>query len=264
MRCSSAVESLMNECAVFDERYEELQCSVLHLIPRHEGVQKHNAQCFQVLCGSKSPLVFVAIADVEQDKDRDQALPGASLSRVSKNAQNAALVNCVAPRCVPHCLRARVMLTNNQYLGLGLYHGSIGIVSAYREVGTPVVRFDHHKLPCGVSRGLHGVYDAGDDWLEVECPPVALEGRNLAHPGAVAVRLQVPFVLGWGIPVHRLQILSLLEAERDIARAFGAGIVNAMISRVADKKRMYVKSVMGSRLCADLVAVKFYREGSRL
>eukprot|EP00170_Pyropia_yezoensis_P000350 contig_2039_g351 len=227
-RCSSAAESLMNDCAVSDERYEELKCNVFHLMPRHEEVQKHNAHCLQVLFGNKSPLVSIAIDDVEHEKDRDQALPGVDLSRVSEHSWIAALVDCVAPRCVPHCLRARLMLTNNRYLGLGLYHGSIGILSSYKEDGTPVVRFDHQKVPC------------------------------------VAVRRQLPFFLGWGITVHSSQSLSLSGAVLDIAQAFGAGMVSAAISRVADKKRMYVKSSMRSHLFADPVAIKFYREGSRL
>lgn len=74
----------------------------------------------------------------------------------------------------------------------------------------------------------------------------------------------MPFFLGWGITVHSSQSLSLSGAVLDIAQAFGAGMVSAAISRVADKKRMYVKSSMRSHLFADPVAIKFYREGSRL
>lgn len=186
------------------------------------------------------------------------------LSRVSEHSRNAALVDCVAPRSVQHTLGARVMLINNQYLALGLYHGSIGRVSSYKDDGTPVVRFDHHALPNGSGRGMHGVHDAGEDWLEVEYPPVAFEARLMAHPGAVAVRRQVPFVLGWGITVHRSQSLSLSDAVLDIGQAFGPGMVNAAISRVSDRKRMHVRSFMGSRLFADPVALNFYRSGRRL
>lgn len=263
-RCSTAVMSLMDDCAVSDERYRDLKCNVLHLMPRHDDVQKHNADCLKALCGSEPPLEFLAVDTVEQEKDRDQGCPAVDLRRITEHSRNAALVDCVAPRCVLHCLHARVMLTNNQYLALGLYHGSIGTVSSYKEDGTPVVRFEHHTLPQGVDRGIRGVHDAGADWLEVECPPVAFEMRMLAHPGAVAIRRQVPFVLGWGITVHRSQSLSLSEAVLDIGQAFGAGMVNAAISRVGDKKRMHVKSFSGSRLVADPDAVQFYREGLRL
>lgn len=128
-RCSSAVESLMNDCALSDERYEELKCNVFHLMPRYEEVQKHNAHCLQVLCGNKSPLVSIAIDDGED--------------------------------------------------------------------GTPVVRFDHQKVPCGVSQGLHGVYDAGDDLLEVECLSTSrFSGEDFGTPrrssGASSIALLPP------------------------------------------------------------------------
>lgn len=100
--------------------------------------------------------------------------------------------------------------------------------------------------------------------MEVACPAVPYEARILAHPGVVAVRRHVPFVLGWGITVHRSQSLSLSEAVLDISQAFGPGMVNAAISRVGDKKRMFVRSFAGSRLYANPVAVQFYREGDRL
>lgn len=263
-RCTTAVSTLMRERAVTDQEYEALRSSVLHLMPRHEDVERHNAECLAELCGASKPKEFVAVDTVEQDKDRDVSLPPVHLSRVTEHSRSAALVDCVAPRVVLHCLGARVMLTSNLYLALGLYHGSIGCIASYLADGTPVVRFEHHTLPSGVGRGVHGVHDAGDDWLEVECPPVPFEARILSCSGAVAVRRQVPFALGWGITVHRSQSLSLSEAVLDIAQAFGAGMVNAAISRVSDKERMYVKSFSGSRLLADPLAVRYYREGTRL
>lgn len=262
--CSSAVTSLMAECAVTDQQYDALRGSVLHVMPRHEEVELHNSRCLAQLCGGLPPRAYVAVDTVEQDKDRDAALPPVHLHRVTEHSRNAALVDCVAPRLVLHCLGARVMLTSNLYLALGFYHGSIGYVSAYKTDGAPVVRFEQQSLPSSVGRGMHGVHDAGEDWLEVECPPVAFEARIMAYPGVVAVRRQVPFVLGWGITVYRSQSLSLSEAVLDIALAFGPGMVNAAISRVRDKKRMYVKSFTACRLFADPVAVKYYREGTRV
>lgn len=263
-RCTTAVSTLMRERSVTDEEYKTLRSSVLHLMPRHEDVERHNAECLAELCGASRPKEFVAVDTVEQDKDRDVSLPPLDLSRVTEHSRNAALLDCVAPSVVLHCRGARVMLTSNHYLMLGLYHGSIGCIASYLVDGTPVVRFDHHTLPSGIGRGVHGVHDAADDWLEVECPPVPFEARILSCSGAVAVRRQVPFVLGWGITVHRSQSLSLSEAVLDIAQAFGAGMVNAAISRVIDKERMYVKSFSGSRLLADALAVKYYKEGTRL
>lgn len=78
------------------------------------------------------------------------------------------------------------------------------------------------------------------------------------------MRRQVPFALGWGITVHRSQSLSLSEAVLDIEQAFGVGMVNAAISRVSDKERMFMKAFSGSRLLADPLAVRSYSEGTRL
>lgn len=260
--CSPAVVALMNDCAVTDAQYEKLRCSVLHLLPRHENVERHNSECLSKFCGANPPKVFVAVDSVQKDKDRDPDLPLVDPSRVTVYSRNAALVDCVAPSRVPHCVGARVMLTSNLYLALGLYHGSIGAVALYKTDGTPIFRFESHTMRPGTGRGLHGGHDAGADWLEFESPVVSFEVCIMACPGAVAVRRQVPFALGWGITVHRSQSLSLSEAVLDTGQAFGPGMVNAAISRVGN--RMYVKSFTGSRLYANRDALAYYRYGVRL
>lgn len=252
----------MQDCAVSEEQYKALRCTVLDLLPRHEDVERHNVACLQQLCGEATPKVYVAVDTVEHDKDWE--LSPADLSRVTEHSRNAALFDCVAPRRVPHCLGDRVMLTSNMYLALGLYHGIIGQKVSYKSDSVPIVRFESHVLPHGVGRGLHGVYDAGVDWLEVDCPPIECEGRIMSCPGAVAVRRQVPFALGWGITVHRSQSLSLSKAVLDIGQAFGPGMVNASISHVRDARRMHVKSFTGSRLFSDSAAVISFREGARI
>ncbi|KAK1868750.1 hypothetical protein I4F81_011233 [Pyropia yezoensis] len=263
-RCTPELISLMKECSVSAEQYKDIKCKVLHLMPRHEDVQKHNAQCLAELSSGSRPADFEAVDFVQEDKDRDMGLNVPALHRVSTHSRDAALFDCVAPHSVPHCKGARVMLTTNAFLPLGLYHGSIGSLDSYDADGTPVVLFTRHALPPGVGRGMHGVRDAGRDWIKVACPPVNYEARILAHPGAVAVRCQVPFVLGWAITVYRSQSLTLSEVVLDIASAFGAGMVNAAISRVNDKRRMYVKSFAGNRVLADPSSLSFYRLGTRL
>lgn len=268
--CSSAVEALMEDCSVSEEQYKTLKCSVLHLMPRHEDVDRHNSECIMEPCDGVTPEVYHAVDTIELDKD---AVAGSSvrllgarsnLERVSEHSRDTALFDCVAPRQVPHCVGARVMLTSNLYLALGPYHGSIGKVASYKNVRTPIVRFESHPLPPSKQRGAQGVNDAGADWVEVECPPVAFEARIMANPGVVAVRRQVPLALGWGITIHRSQSLSLTEAVLEIGEAFGPGMVNAAISWVTDKSRMHVKTFAAGRLFPDTVALKFYKEGTRL
>jgi len=156
------------------------------------------------------------------------------------------------------------MLTSNQFLGIGLYHGSIGHVVDYEVDGTPFVRFEEHVLPDGTPPGRQGVRGAGADWVEVCCPPIDFESRILSRPGTVAVRVQVIFVLGWGITVHRSQSLTFSEAVLDVGEAFGSGMVSAAMSRVPEKRRTYVRSFCGSRVIADPAALQLYRDGRRL
>ncbi|OSX75404.1 hypothetical protein BU14_0238s0027 [Porphyra umbilicalis] len=263
-KCTDAVQALMDECTVTDEAYKALQCNVLHLMPRHEDVAAHNSSCLMRLCGGERPADFVAVDTVKQDPNRDRSVCPVDPKTVSGHARDAALINCVAPRVVQHCRGARVMLTSNHFLGLGLYHESIGNVVGYETDGSPVVRFDDHEVVETTRSGVQGVHAAGANWLEVLCPAIEYEARILSRPGSVASRLQVPFVLGWAITVHRSQSLTLSEAVLDVGAAFGAGMVLAAMSRVPDKRRMHVRSFCGSRLIADRAAMHLYQTSPRL
>ena len=263
-RCTAAVQALMDECKVADEAYKALECEVLHLMPRHKDVVAHNATCLTRLCPDKRPPDFTAVDRVTEDPNRDRSVPVPNLVGISTHTIAAALTDCVAPPRVPHCRGARVMLISNQFLALGLFHGSIGNVVDYEENGDPVVRFSDHDVMATTRQGVQGVRDAGADWVEVLCPPVEFESRILSRPGVVAVRVQVPFVLGWGITVHRSQSLTLSEAVLDVGEAFGAGMVLAAMSRVPDKRRMHVRSFCGSRVVADRDALQLYHASPRL
>jgi len=263
-RCTYALQSLMDERSVTDEADKALQYKVLHIMPRHEDVDSHNKARLRRLCAGAPPTVSFAIHNVKEEPNRDCNVDPPNLGSVSAQVRDAALIDCVAPRRVEHCRGARVMLTSNQFLGLGLYHGSIGHVVDDEVYGTPVVRFEEHELPDGTSPGRQGVRVAGADWVEVCCPLIDFESRILSRPGTVAVRVQVPFVLGWGITVHRGQSLTLSEAVLDVGEAFGSGMVLAAMSRVPDKRRTYVRSFCGSRVIADPDALQLYRDGRRL
>jgi len=262
-RCTDFVQKLMDECSVDDEAYKALECTVLHLMPRHNDVIAHNAKCLLRLCPGDRPQDFVAVDSVKADPNRDRSLRDPDVHNVSPYSRDAALLDCIAPLRVQHCRGARVMLVCNNLLAIGLFHGSIGNVRDYDCDGSPVVRFENHQVVAGTRVGTHGVRDAGVDWIEVVCPPVDFEARIFSCPGALAVRRQVPFVLGWAITVHRSQSLTLTEAVLDVGEAFGAGMVLAAMSRVSDKRRMHVRSFSGSRLLADPEALRFYRVSIR-
>lgn len=231
-RCTAAVDKLVGECTVSDEQYKALECTVLHLMPRHDDVRAHNSRCLSRLCPGERPRDFTAFDSVKVDPDRVDRGRLPDVSAVSPQYRDAALLECVAPRVVQHCRQARVMLIANHVLGLGLFHGSIGRLVDYDDAdGTPVVRFENHDVTPGV-RSVKGVRDAGPDWVEVLFPPVDFEARLFSVSGCLAVRRQVPFVLGWAITVHRSQSLTLSEAVLDVGEAFGAGMVLAAMSRV--------------------------------
>jgi len=262
-RCTSALQELMDERSVDDDAYKAIECNVLHLMPRHNDVIAHNSKCLQRLCPGKRPEDFVAEDSVVVDPNRDQSRTSPDLNKITRYSRDAALFDCVAPPRVQHCLGARVMLVCNSMLVIGLFHGSIGQVRDYDAVGSPVVRFENHRVIEGTRVGTHGVRDAGADWIEVVCAPVDFEARIFSCPGALAMRRQVPFVLGWAITVHRAQSLTLTEAVLDVGEAFGAGMVLSAMSRVPDKHKMHVRSFCGSRVLADPDAMRLYRTSSR-
>jgi len=130
--------------------------------------------------------------------------------------------------------------------------------------GSPIVRLENQVLPAGVQRGCWGLRDMGGSWIEVACPPVEFAARVLAVPGVLAVRTQVPLVLGWASTIHMSQSLSISEAVLDLAECFEAGMVHTALSRVPDKARLHIKSFAASRLFADQRALTLYDEWRRL
>jgi len=262
--CSRVVKELIKDCWVDGHKYESMRYDILHLMPHHRAVLEHNRACLRRLTAGAQPPFFEAVDSVEEDPDRDSSLPRPVLGSVSDLSRKAALVDCVAPAVVQHCLEARVIINNNRRKDLGVCHGSVGCISSYSAEGIPVVRLDNHALPAGVERGQVGLHDAGDNWIEVLCPPVKFTARILAHPGALAVRLQVPFVLGWATTIHMSQSLSISCAVLDLADCFEASMVQTALSRVPTKSGLNVKSFSASRLRADPVVLRMYKEWRRL
>jgi len=261
---SSAVEKLVKDCWIEGSEYDKIKTNVLHLMPRHKVVMQHNRACLSKLSHGVAPKVFSAVDTVELDPDRDMTRPAPLLSKVSALTRSAALADCVAPLSMAHCLHARVMIITNRKKDLGVCHGSIGYIVAYDKDGSPIVRLDNHLLPEGIERGNWGLHDVGDTWIEVVCPPVSFTARVLAAPGALAVRTQVPLVLGWASTIHMSQSLSISEAVLDLSECFEAGMVHTAFSRVPDKARLHILSFAAGRLFADQRALKLYHDWRRL
>jgi len=165
---------------------------------------------------------------------------------------------------VLHCLHARVIINTNRRKALGVFHGSVGFISSYEADGTPVGRLHHHTLPAGVDLGQSGVHDADDSWIEIACPPGKFNARILAYPGALAVRLKNPFVLGWATIIHMCQSLSISRAVLDLSECIEAGMVQTALSRLPTKSGLHIKSLAASHLRSDHNAMKMYGEWRRL
>lgn len=262
--CSPTVLAVMKERQVGGREYEAVQDKVLHLMPRLEDVTSHNRSCLFRLGGEDGVRTSMATDSTRLDPNRDPNLHIDAAVMVTAATKRAALVDCVAPPSVSHSLHARVMLLDNRRRVLGLCHGSVGTITSYLPCGTPVVRFENNPLPLGVCVQGLGVHDAGDTWIEVECPAVDFTARILSKPGMLAVRTQVPFVLGWAATVHMSQSLTLSEVVVDLARAFGPGMVLSAMSRVCKKQNLYVKSFCPSRVYAAPLALEMYRTWDRL
>jgi len=262
---STAVRRLVDECWVDGAKYEAMKTDVFHLMPRHKDVLAHNRSCLKALtAGRQQPGVYEAVDSVTVDPDRDASLAQPSLDAVTHRSLMASLADCVAPAAVQHCLHARVMMTSNYRKLLGVCHGSVGIISSYQDDGTAVVRLENHVLPKGIQRGSFGLLDAGDTWMEVACPPIQFFARVYSCPGALAVRKQVPFVLGWASTIHMSQSLSISRAVLDLGECFEAGMVQTAISRVPTKEGLHIKSFSAGRLYANPLVLKRYAEWRRL
>jgi len=263
--CSAAVQELVDDCRVEDSAYDKIKTTILHLTPRLKTVIQHNRDCLARLAPDVAPKVFTAVDTVQLDPDRDMSRTTPRLESVSAKSRAAALADCVASPSLAHCLHAQVMVITNRKKDLGVCHGSIRCIVAYDETdGSPIVRLENHVLPAGIERGCWGLHDVGETWIEVACPPIDFTARVLAAPGVLAVRTQVPLVLGWASTIHMSQSLSISEAVLDLAECFEAGMVHTALSRVPDKARLHIKSFAASRLFADQRALKFYMEWRRL
>jgi len=261
---STAVRRLVDDCWVDGAKYEAMKTDVFHLMPRHKDVLAHNRSCLKALTAGRQPGVYEAVDSVTVDPDRDASLAQPRVDGVSPQSLMASLADCVAPAAVQHCLHARVMITSNHKKLLGVCHGSVGIISSYQDDGTAVVRMENRVLPKGIERGSCGLLDAGDTWLEVACPPIQFFARVYSCPGALAVRTQVPFVLGWASTIHMSQSLSISRAVLDLGKCFEAGMVQTAISRVPTSEGLHIKSFSASRLYASPLITKRFAEWRRL
>ena len=118
---------------------------------------------------------------------------------------------------------ARIMLTSNLWVDVGLVNGAMGTIQAicYRAGGPPdlavMVQFDSYTGPT----------------LHDGTVPITPLRRTWSALGAQCSRLQLPLKLAWAVTIHKSQGLTLNKVVIDVGkREFSSGLTFVACSRV--------------------------------
>ena len=180
--------------------------NALHLFPTVEAVVEHNVS---KLHASGQPVATIKAVHT-----------GANASKASSDdAGGLEPVVCLGKS-------ARVMLSSNLWVDMGLVNGAMGTVQAicYREGGAPP------DLPVAVTI-LFDNY-SGPTLTDGTVPIVPLR-RSWSSSGSQCSRLQLPLKLAWAVTIHKSQGLTLDKVTVDIGKKeFCAGLTFVAISRV--------------------------------
>ena len=179
--------------------------SALHLIPTVEDVVDHNVA---QLHASGQPIATIKAVHT-----------GANAAKASADdAGGLEAVICLAKS-------ARVMLTSNLWVDVGLVNGAMGTIQAicYRSGGPPdlpiavMVRFDSYSGPT----------------LHDGTVPITPLRRTWSSSGVQCSRLQLPLKLAWAVTIHKSQGLTLNKVVIHVGnREFSAGLTFVACSRV--------------------------------
>ncbi len=179
--------------------------NALRLHPTVEAVVEHNVAKLQA---SGQPIATIKAVHT-----------GANAARASADdASGLEAVVCLANS-------ARVMLTSNLWIEVGLVNGAMGTVEAvcYRSGGPPdlplsvMVKFDHYSGPT----------------LHDGTVPITPLRRTWSNSGVQCSRLQLPLKLAWAVTIHKSQGLTLDKVVIDVGkREFSCGLTFVACSRV--------------------------------
>ena len=175
----------------------------LHLYPTVEAVVEHNIDKLKD-CGQ--PIATIKAVHT-----------GANAAKASSDdAGGLEAVICLAKS-------ARVMLTSNLWVEVGLVNGAMGTIEAicYRSGGPPdlplavMVKFDHYAGP-----------------LQDSTVPITPLRRTWSNSGVQCSRLQLPLKLAWAVTIHKSQGLTLNKVVIDVGKKFSCGLTFVACSRV--------------------------------
>ncbi len=179
--------------------------NALHLYPTVEAVVEYN---IAKLKDSRHPIATIKAVHT-----------GANAAKAScDDASGLEAVVCLSKS-------ARVMLTSNLWVEVGLVNGAMGTVQAicYRNGGPPdlplavMINFDHYTGPT----------------LSDGTVPITPLRRTWSNSGVQCSRLQLPLKLAWAVTIHKSQGLTLNQVVVDVGKKeFSCGLTFVACSRV--------------------------------
>ena len=143
-------------------------------------------------------------------------------------------LDTIIPPLLTFRVGAQVMLTYNISVDDGLVNGSRGVVREIRPEGLVV---------------------AFRNGVEMFVPPIKTEYEDSR---VKIIRAQVPFILAWGISIHKCQGATLDYAIVDIGNTiFAPGMAYVALSRVKTLDGVYISCFNSKRVYADESALEF-------
>ena len=207
--------------------------NALHLHPTVEAVVEHNVT---QLRASNQPIATIKAVHT-----------GANASKApADDAGGLEAVICLARS-------ARVMLTSNFWVDVGLVNGAMGTIHAicYRSGGPPdlpisvMVHFDNYSGPT-----LHN-----------GTVPITPLRRTWSSSGGHCSRLQLPLKLAWAVTIHKSQGLTLDNVVIDVGkREFSSGLTFVACSRVRQLKDLLFTPPFPFQRLANLANSQRLRE----
>ena len=183
-------------------------CTALHLIPTVEALVEYNVPQLQA---SGQPIATIKAVYTGPNAAKAPA----------DHAGGLEAVVCLAKS-------ARVMLTSNLWVDVGLVNGAMGTVEAicYRTGGPS-------DLPIAVM--VHFDSYSGPTFPDSAVPITPLR-RCWSSSGGHS-RLQLPLKLAWAVTIHKAQGLTLDKVVIDVGkREFSTGLTFVACSRVRQLK----------------------------
>ena len=183
--------------------------NALHLHPTVEAVVEHNVT---QLRASNQPIATIKAVHTGANASKAPADDAGGLEAVICLAQSA-----------------RVMLTSNLWVDVGLVNGAMGTIRAicYHSGGPPdlpisvMVHFDNYSGPT----------------LHDGTVPITPLCRTWSSSRGQCSRLQLPLKLAWAVTIHKSQGLTLDKVVIDVGkREFSSGLTFVACSRVRQLK----------------------------